>query len=94
MQVLPIGLGVVAGEYGVPWSWLVGLVVITLIVVGYVMYERRKYKWQYINRKLAEGMKYGSAWCMYLDNLPNCGTIHDGMPSGQELLTAESMQRD
>jgi len=32
-----------------------------LVVVGYVLYERRKYKRQFRSRKLAEGMKYGSA---------------------------------
>jgi hypothetical protein len=61
MQVLPIGLGVVAGEYGAPWSSLVGLVVVTLIVVCYVLYERKKYKRQFRARKLAEGIKYRSA---------------------------------
>ena len=40
---------------------MVGLIVITLLIVGYVMYERRKYKRQFRSRKLAEGMKYGSA---------------------------------
>jgi len=40
---------------------MVGLVVITFVVVGCVMYERRKYKRQFRSRKLAEGMKYGSA---------------------------------
>jgi hypothetical protein len=40
---------------------MAGLALITLIIVGYVMYERRKYKRQYRARKLAEGMKYGSA---------------------------------
>ena len=42
----------------------VGLVVVTLAVVGYVLYERRKYKKQFRSRKLAEaGMNpAGSGW--------------------------------
>ncbi|RXK41402.1 hypothetical protein M231_01307 [Tremella mesenterica] len=59
MQVLPIGLGIFGG-----------LTALTLIIVGYVMYERRKYKGQFRKRKLAEkgapmgtsqGVTYGTA---------------------------------
>jgi hypothetical protein len=51
VSVLPVGLGVFAG-----------LVVIALIVVGLVTYERTKYRKAFRQRKLAEsgaGMGYG-----------------------------------
>ncbi|WVQ62782.1 uncharacterized protein L199_000930 [Kwoniella botswanensis] len=57
LQVLPIGLGVLGGLAG-----------IAILVVSYVTYQRRKFKKQFRNRKLAEdaapmgmGKNYGSA---------------------------------
>ncbi|ORX36337.1 hypothetical protein BD324DRAFT_609011 [Kockovaella imperatae] len=50
MQVLPIGLGVFGGLAG-----------ITLLVVGYVYYERRKYRGQFRRRKAAEEELMGQA---------------------------------
>ena len=66
MQVLPIGLGVFGGEstrviIQLKLILSSGLAGITLLVVGYVYYERRKYKKQFRTRKAAEKSLMGQA---------------------------------